>query len=46
MAPKSGKAPKNYFDYTVYPLEGIWDITEEAKKEIMVKWIKMILYLI
>ena len=32
MAPKSGKAPKDYFDYTVYPLEGIWDITEEAKK--------------
>ena len=32
MAPKSGKAPKNYFDYTVYPLEGIWDISEEAKK--------------
>jgi hypothetical protein len=32
MSPKSGKAPKNYFDYTVYPLEGIWDISEEAKK--------------
>ncbi len=32
MSPKSGAAPKGYFDYTVYPLEGIWDITEEAKK--------------
>ena len=26
------KQPKNYTDWTVYPLEGIWDITEEAKK--------------
>lgn len=24
--------PEGYVDYTVYPLEGIWDITEEAKK--------------
>lgn len=24
--------PKGYFDYTVYPLEGIWDINEDAKK--------------
>lgn len=23
--------PKNYTDYAVYPLEGVWDITEEAK---------------
>ena len=23
--------PKNYTDWTVYPLEGIWDITDEAK---------------
>ena len=23
---------KDYFEYTVYPLEGIWDLTEEAKK--------------
>jgi hypothetical protein len=23
--------PNGYFDYTVYPLEGIWDINEEAK---------------
>ena len=32
MSPKNGFAPKEYFDYTVYPLEGIWDLTEEAKK--------------
>ncbi len=23
---------EGYFDYTVYPLEGVWDISEEAKK--------------
>ena len=24
---------KNYNDYTVYPLEGVWDISDKAKKE-------------
>ncbi len=24
--------PIGYYDYTVYPLEGVWDINEEAKK--------------
>ncbi|WP_405414412.1 GyrI-like domain-containing protein [Maribacter sp. Asnod1-A12] len=24
--------PENYFDWTVYPLEGIWDISDKAKK--------------
>jgi hypothetical protein len=33
MSPKSGKTPKNYFEYTVYPLEGEWDINDEAKKK-------------
>ena len=32
MSPKNNFAPKDYFEYTVYPLEGIWDLTEEAKK--------------
>lgn len=32
MAPKAGLEPKGYFEYTVYPLEGIWDISEDAKK--------------
>ncbi|MDN5202785.1 GyrI-like domain-containing protein [Fulvivirgaceae bacterium BMA10] len=32
MSPKKGIEPEGYFDYTVYPLEGIWDINEEAKK--------------
>ncbi len=30
MGPKNGIMPKGYFDYTVYPLEGIWDINEKA----------------
>lgn len=24
--------PQGYYDYTVYPLEGVWDINEDAKK--------------
>ena len=32
MSPKSVIVPQNYFEYTVYPLEGVWDISEEAKK--------------
>ncbi len=32
MSPKKGIEPKGYFDYTVYPLEGIWDLNEKAKK--------------
>jgi hypothetical protein len=31
MSPKNGFAPRDYVDYTVYPLEGLWDISEEAK---------------
>lgn len=33
MSVKKGIEPKGYFDYAVYPLEGIWDISEEAKKQ-------------
>ena len=32
MSYKKGIEPNGYFDYTVYPLEGVWDIKEEAKK--------------
>ena len=32
MSPKKGIEPDGYFDYAVYPLEGIWDISEDAKK--------------
>lgn len=31
MSNKKGLAPKNYFEYTVYPLEGVWDLKPEAK---------------
>lgn len=30
MSPKKNQAPAGYFDYTVYPLEGVWSLTEEA----------------
>lgn len=32
MYPKKATAPEGFCDYTVYPLEGIWDISDEAKK--------------
>jgi len=32
MFPKKGITPENYFEYTVYPLEGIWDLEDEAKQ--------------
>lgn len=32
MSPQKGIEPKGYFDFTVYPLEGIWDLNEYAKK--------------
>lgn len=31
MMPKNGINPEGYFDYVVYPLEGIWSLKEEAK---------------
>ncbi|MFN8208572.1 MAG: GyrI-like domain-containing protein [Bacteroidales bacterium] len=33
MSPKQGNAPKEYLDYTVYPLEGVWDLDEQGRKE-------------
>jgi len=33
MMPKKGITPDGYFDYTVYPLEGIWGLDEEGKKK-------------
>ena len=32
MMPKQGYTPEGYNEYTVYPLEGIWDLTEEGRK--------------
>ena len=33
MMPKNGIIPDGYFEYTVYPLEGIWDLTEKGRLE-------------
>lgn len=33
MMPKSGFTPPGYFEYTVYPLEGVWDLSEKGRKE-------------
>lgn len=32
MMPKQGYTPDGYFEYTVYPLEGVWDLTEKGRK--------------
>jgi hypothetical protein len=31
MMPKQGFTPEGYFEYTVYPLEGLWDFTEKGR---------------
>ena len=32
MMPKNGYTPDGYYEYTVYPLEGLWDLTEKGRK--------------
>lgn len=32
MMPKQGITPEGYFEYTVFPLEGHWDLDEEGRK--------------
>jgi len=32
MMPKQGFTPERYFEYTVYPLEGVWDLSAEGRK--------------
>ncbi|CAM3469638.1 GyrI-like domain-containing protein [Paenibacillus lupini] len=32
MMPKKGVTPEGYFEYTVFPLEGVWDLAEEARQ--------------
>jgi len=32
MMPKSGVTPEGYQEYTVYPLEGVWDLTESGRQ--------------
>lgn len=31
MMPKKGITPDGYFEYTVYPLEGLWDLSEAGR---------------
>lgn len=31
MSPRKGNSPPGYYEYSVYPLEGVWDISDEAK---------------
>lgn len=32
MMHKSDNVPEGYFEYTVYPLEGIWDLSEKGRE--------------
>jgi hypothetical protein len=32
MMPKKGVTPEGYFEYTVFPLEGVWDLAEDARQ--------------
>jgi len=34
MLPKKGVIPPGYFDYSIFPLEGVWDLAEEARRRI------------
>ncbi len=34
MSYKSKKVPEGYFEYTVYPLEGVWDLSEAGKAQL------------
>jgi hypothetical protein len=32
MMPKKGIHPEGYYEYTVFPLEGVWDLDEEGRQ--------------
>jgi hypothetical protein len=32
MMPRNGFTPEGYYEYTVYPLEGLWDLSDEGRK--------------
>jgi len=46
MAPKSGSAPKDYFEYVVPPLEGLWWFEDDSEPDFRDKskfcWISML----
>jgi len=29
--PKKGMTPEGYYEYTVFPIEGFWDLDEEGR---------------
>jgi len=31
MLPKRGAAPEGYYDYAVFPLEGVWDLLDKSR---------------
>ena len=33
MSQRAGFEPAEFFEYTVYPLEGVWDLSEEGRKQ-------------
>ncbi len=33
MMPKNGPAPDEYYDYAVFPLEGVWDLLDKSKAD-------------
>ena len=42
MMPKKGIIPQGYFEYVVYPLEGIWDLQEDARGQEIIDKDKLI----
>lgn len=42
MMPKKGITPEGYYEYTVFPLEGHWDLDEEGRTKDYIIWIKII----
>ena len=33
MSPKKGYTPEGYYEYSVYPLEGLWDLTAKGRTQ-------------
>lgn len=33
MLPKKGEPPADYYEYTLFPLEGVWDLSEEGRRK-------------
>ncbi|WP_405114530.1 GyrI-like domain-containing protein [Paenibacillus sp. FSL K6-1217] len=32
MLPRRGPVPEGYYDYTIFPLEGVWDLSETGRR--------------